>query len=349
MTVKNVEEIELKPNKTRFQIMLGLLILGALILFSMTLGRFPITFIELANWLCSAVTDWSSIAESQLTYVFVKIRLPRIILAVFSGAALAAAGAAYQGIFCNPMVSPDILGASAGAGFGAAIGILFSLPFLGIQLTAFVFGLLAVGVSIFITSAVGRNYNVILVLVLAGMIVSSMFGSFLAVIKYIADPYGQLPEITFWLMGSLTSTDMKAMGLALPILIFGLALLFFVRWRINIMTFGEEEARAMGVNTTVIRLIVIAGATLITSVVVSVCGQIAWIGLVIPHLSRMITGPDYTRLLPLSMLMGGAYLLIVDDISRTAMATEIPIGILTSLIGAPFFLFLLFKTGKKRR
>ena len=343
-----VEKSDIKKDGSRLQIIIWSVLLCVLIFFSLTLGRFPISFKDLCNWLNGAFADWPSVAESQLTYVLLKIRLPRIVLAVLAGSALAAAGAAYQGIFCNPMVSPDILGASAGAGFGAAVGILMSLPFLGIQTTAFVLGLVAVGLSLFITASVGRNYNVILVLVLAGMIVSSMFTSFIAVAKYLADPYSQLPEITFWLMGSLASVDTKTMTFALPAIIIGLIVLFSIRWRINIMTFGEEEAQTMGVNTKMVRLVVITGATLITAVVVSVCGQIAWIGLVIPHLSRMIVGPGYNRLLPLSMLMGGSYLLFVDDIARTAMQTEIPLGILTSLIGAPFFIYLLLKTGKRK-
>lgn len=345
-----IVEKTINTNKWSFflPIIIWTIILFVLILLSLCVGRYPISFKELFGWLYSAVTDWQSVKDQQLSYVFINLRLPRILTAVVTGAALAAAGAAYQGIFSNPMVSPDILGASTGAGFGAAIGILLSLPAFGIQISAFVFGLIAVGVSVFITASIGKVYNVVLVLVLSGMIVSSMFGSFVAVVKYIADPFKQLPEITFWLMGSLSSIDTKAMAFVIPTVLFGILLLYCIRWRINIMTFGDEEAKALGVNTTAIRLIVIAAATLITSSVVSLCGQIAWVGLIIPHLSRMIVGPDYNRLLPLSILMGGTYLLAVDDLARTMMQTEIPLGILTSLIGAPFFIFLLLRTGKRR-
>lgn len=337
-----------KPNSS-FHIYIWAVFLFVLAILSLCVGRFPVSFQQLCNWLYSAVTDWSSVKDEQLSYVFINLRFPRIITAIVTGAALAAAGAAYQGIFCNPMVSPDILGASTGAGFGAAVAIILGLSALGIQFSAFVFGLIAVGISIFITASVGRTYNVTLVLVLSGMIVSSMFGSFVSITKYVADPYRQLPEITFWLMGSLASIDTNAMRFVIPIVLFGLVVLYTIRWRINIMTFGDEEAKALGVNTTLVRLVVIAAATLITSSVVSLCGQIAWIGLIIPHLSRMLVGPDYNRLLPLSVLMGGAYLLAVDDIARVAMQTEIPLGILTSLIGAPFFIFLLLKTGKRFR
>ena len=345
-----IVEKTINTNKWSFflPIIIWTIILFVLILLSLCVGRYPISFKELFGWLYSAITDWQSVKDQQLSYVFINLRLPRILTAVVTGAALAAAGAAYQGIFSNPMVSPDILGASTGAGFGAAIGILLSLPAFGIQLSAFVFGLIAVGVSVFITASVGKVYNVVLLLVLSGMIVSSMFGSFVAVTKYIADPYRQLPEITFWLMGSLSSVDTKAMKFAIPTVLFGLILLYCIRWRINIMTFGDEEAKALGVNTSAVRMIVISAATLITSSVVSLCGQIAWVGLIIPHLSRMLVGPDYNRLLPLSILMGGSYLLAVDDIARMAMQTEIPLGILTSLIGAPFFIFLLLRTGKRR-
>lgn len=339
----------LRDNKWYLHLLIWFTILFLLVLVSLCLGRFPISFKDLFGWLYNVVTDWSSVKDSQLTYVLCNLRFPRILMTIITGAALAAAGAAYQGIFCNPMVSPDILGASAGAGFGAAVGILLYLPAFGIQMSAFIFGLIAVGLSVLVTASVGRVYNVILVLVLAGMIVSSMFGSFLSVTKYIADPNRQLPEITFWLMGSLASVDSKAMKVAIPIVLVGLVLLYCIRWRINIMTFGEEEAKALGVNTQAVRLIVITAATLITSSVVSVCGQIAWIGLIIPHLSRMIVGPDYNKLLPLSILMGGTYLLLVDNIARTAIQIEIPLGILTSLIGAPLFIFLLLKSGKRRR
>ncbi len=340
--------IDLKRKDSYFQVYIWALILTAIVVLSLYVGRFPITFKQLFSWIYSAITDWNSIKDDQLTFVLCNIRFPRILTAIVTGAALASAGAAYQGIFCNPMVSPDILGASTGAGFGAAIGILLSLPAFGIQFTAFTFGLIAVGLSVFITASVGRVYNVILVLVLAGMIVSSMFGSFIAVAKYIADPYRQLQEITFWLMGSLASIDTKSMKIVIPIVFIGIILLYCIRWRINIMTFGDEEAKALGVNTTAVRLIVIMAATLITSAVVSLCGQIAWVGLIIPHLSRMLIGPDYNKLLPLSMLMGGTYLLAVDDIARTAMQTEIPLGILTSLIGAPFFIYLLLRSGKRK-
>ena len=346
---KNNTIINIKRPDSIIHIYVWAIILCVLAFLSLCVGRFPVSFQQLCDWVYSAVTDWPSVKDEQLSYVFINLRFPRIITAIVAGAALAAAGAAYQGIFCNPMFSPDILGASMGAGFGAALALILGLSAFGIQIYAFIFGLVAVGISVFITASVGRRYNVILVLVLSGMIVSSMFGSFVSVTKYVADPYRQLPEITFWLMGSLASIDTTAMLYVIPIVLFGLILLYSIRWRINIMTFGDEEAKALGVNTTLVRIVVIAGATLITSSVVSLCGQIAWIGLIIPHLSRMLVGPDYNRLLPLSVLMGGSYLLAVDDIARVAMQTEIPLGILTSLIGAPFFIFLLLRTGKQTR
>lgn len=348
MASKKLTDYIFNENRSFIHLWLWFIILLALILLSLTLGRFPIGISELLDWLWKATTDWQSVKESQLTYVICNIRFPRVFTAMLTGAALAAAGAAYQGIFCNPMVSPDILGASTGAGFGAALGILLSLPLVGIQVTAFLFGLIAVGLSVFITASVGRNYNVVLVLVLAGMVVSSMFGSFVACAKYLADPYRQLPEITFWLMGSLASVDTKSLLFVFPSISIGIILLYNLRWRINIMTFGEEEARSMGVNTKLVRLAVIAAATLVTSAVISICGQIAWVGLIIPHLSRMIIGPDYNKLLPLSVFIGGSYLMLVDNIARIAMQTEIPLGILTSLIGAPFFIFLLLKTGSRK-
>jgi iron complex transport system permease protein len=269
-----------------------------------------------------------------------RIRLPRIAAAVLVGAALAGAGTTYQGLFRNPLVSPDILGVAAGAGLGAVIGIFLSLPILAVELFAFIGGLGTVAV-VYLIGAAMKGRDPILVLVLAGVAMGTLLGAAIALVKVFADPYNQLPAITFWLLGSLTSVTLPDLGAALPAIVIGLVPLYLLRWRMNVMTVGEEEAKSLGVETGVLRTLFIAGATLITSAAVSISGIIGWIGLIIPHMARLIAGPEFSRLLPVSMLMGAAYLLLVDTLARTMATIEIPIGVLTAFIGAPFFLWLL--------
>jgi iron complex transport system permease protein len=298
----------------------------------------------LLDWLAAVVSGGGG--DRVVSRIMVDIRLPRILIAVFAGGALSVAGAAYQGIFRNPMASPDVLGVSAGAGFGAALGILLSLPAPLVQLVSFAFGILAVGASVLIAWAAGRHQNMTLVLVLSGMMVSSLFSAFISLVKYLADPNSQLPEITYWLMGSFSAVTKDSL---LPAFVSGLAAfvpLMLLRWRINLLTFGDEEARAMGVNTAAIRAAAIGCATLLTASVVSIGGQIGWIGLVIPHLARMMAGPNYLTLLPLSLLTGGIGLLVVDTVARSLIQIELPLSILTAVIGAPFFVFLLIRKRK---
>ncbi len=258
------------------------------------------------------------------------------------GASLSIAGASFQGLFQNPLVSPDKLGVSAGAGFGAAIAILFSASTFMIQFSAFAWGLLAVGLTYFL----GRTFKgtSMLTLVLCGIAVASFFSALLSLIKYVADPYGQLQTIVFWLMGSLASVnnlDIIIMGIPITI---GTAILLLIRWRINVLSMGEEEAQALGVNTKRLQAIIIICCTIVTASAVSICGIIGWIGLVIPHVARMIVGPDHKVLLPASIILGAFFLLLIDNVARTITTTEIPLGILTAIIGAPFFLYLLMKS-----
>jgi iron complex transport system permease protein len=284
---------------------------------------------------------WTNADET----ILFQIRLPRIIAAVIVGAALSMAGAAYQGLFKNPLVSPDILGVSSGAGFGAALAILFSTAAWMTQVSAFIGGILAVLTSYFLS----RLYKTgqILVLVLSGVIVSAFFGALLSVTKYVADPYEKLPTIIFWLMGSLSSVRYNDILSILPTLIFGGGVLILIRWRINLLSLSQDEAKTLGIDLKKITRIIIICATLLTAASVCISGIVGWVGLVIPHLGRMITGPDYRKLLPFTIVMGASYLLIMDDLSRTIIATEIPLGILTALLGAPFFAYLLWrrKTG----
>jgi len=275
--------------------------------------------------------------------VVMELRLPRIVGAVLVGAALSVSGAAYQVMFRNPMVSPTILGVSAGAAFGAAIAILLSLPILVVHLTTFGGGLLAVAITYVVGVKFCRGGNTTLAIILSGIIVSTLFTSLLSMIKYVADPYDKLPVIVYWLMGSLASITRD--NLILPLLLMAAAFLplYFLRWKINLLSFGDGEAKSLGIPVERLRLTVIICATLMTAAAVSISGIIGLVGFVVPHLVRFIVGPDFRFLLPGSALMGGLFLLASDNLARTLWTMEIPLGILTSLFGVPFFLYLLIK------
>lgn len=278
--------------------------------------------------------------ETPIDTILFQIRLPRVVAALAVGAALAAAGASYQTLFRNPLVSPDILGVSAGAGFGAVLGILLSLPVLGIQALGFATGLATVLLVYGLARAL-RSQNEILVLVLAGIVVGALAGAGISLVKVLADPYNQLPAITFWLLGSLSGVKVDDVRVVVPLVLAGLVPLVALRWRIGVMSLGDDEARALGVNVRLVRGIVIAAATLITATAVSVSGVIGWIGLVIPHMARLLVGPRYDRVLPASILAGAAFLVLIDTAARSAAHIEIPLGLLTALLGAPVFVWLL--------
>lgn len=272
--------------------------------------------------------------------ILFQIRLPRVLAAALVGGALAAAGASYQTLFRNPLVSPDILGVSAGAGFGAVLGILLSLPVIAIQGLGFVTGLATVAIVYALARAL-RSQNEVLVLVLAGIVIGALAGAGISLVKILADPYNQLPAITFWLLGSLSGIKVDDVWSVAPLVIVGLLPLALLRWRIGVLSLGDDEARALGVNVGFVRGVVIAAATLITAAAVSVSGVVGWIGLMIPHMVRPLVGPRYDRVLPASMLMGAAFLVLVDTLARSAARIEIPLGLLTALIGAPLFVWLL--------
>ena len=284
-----------------------------------------------------------SIPVSNAERVLFYIRLPRVIVVVLVGAALAVAGASYQGMFKNPLTSPDLLGASAGASLGACIALLLSLSGEFVQLFAFIGGMLAVGAAVWLNRLV--DYDPTLGLVLAGILVSTLFQSGMSLVKIMADSNDKLPEITFWLMGSFASVNVADILVFIPMVV-GFIILISQSWKLNVLSFGDEEARAMGVNTSRTRLLVIFASTMITSSSVAVAGIIGWIGLVIPHLARAVVGPNYKVLLPASMFIGAAYLLIVDDLARLLVSIEIPIGILTAILGVPFFVYI-FKRNMK--
>lgn len=315
------------------------------IIVSVTIGRYPIGLKELCGIIGSKIFNiepfWTKTQESLLLIH----RLPRIILACLVGCCLSVAGASYQGVFQNPMAAPDILGASSGAAFGAALAILLRLNSGMITVFAFIAGLATVALVIFTGNrAKGKR---VLGLILAGIMIGSLISSCTSMIKLVADPDDQLPAITYWLMGSLNGTAPKDVWFALIPMAIGLVPLFLLRWRVNILTLGDDEARTMGVNSRRLRVIVILCATLITAASVSVSGVIGWVGLVIPHLTRRMVGNNYKHLMPASMMFGAIFLLWVDNLSRNLMATEIPIGILTSFIGAPFFIYLITRDGEQ--
>jgi len=319
-------------------IAIAVLLAGLLLAF--TVGRYPVTLAELANVLLAKISGQGTDVSPAVQSVILQVRGPRVLAAALVGAALAVAGTAFQGLFRNPLVSPDILGASSGAALGAVMGIFFSLGVLAIQAFAFVGGLLAVAAVYVIGSAV-RSRDPILVLVLTGVVVGALLGAGVGLIKYLADPYNQLPAMTFWLLGSLAAANVSdLLPLFGPVAI-GTAVLIALRWRMNVMSLPEEEARSLGVATGPLRVIIVAAATLTTSASVATAGIIGWVGLVVPHLSRSLVGPDFARLLPTAAILGGGYLLLIDTIARTAAEVEIPLGILTAVVGTPFFIWLL--------
>jgi iron complex transport system permease protein len=308
-------------------------VLLALMAVAFAVGRYPISVSELVSVLAGQPV------ATNVETVVLQVRGPRVLAALLVGAALAAAGSAYQGMFRNPLVSPDILGVSTGAALGAVLAIFLSQNILMTQAFAFAGGLAAVGLVYGVGSRL-RGHDPLLALVLTGVVIGTLLGSAIALIKYLADPYNQLPAITFWLLGSLASIAPKDLAIAAPLALAGLVPMLLLRWRMNLLALPDDEARALGVDTWRLRTLVVACATLMTASVVAISGIIGWVGLLIPHAARLVVGPDFGRLLPLAMLMGAAFLLAVDTLCRTIAAIEVPPGVLTALIGTPFFLWL---------
>jgi iron complex transport system permease protein len=319
---------------------IALAVLAAGVIVAFAVGRYPVGLADLADVLWARLTGRPTTAAPAAENVILLVRGPRVVAAVLIGAALAVAGAAFQGLFRNPLVSPDILGASSGAALGAVLGIYFSLGIVGIEILAFAGGLAAVA-AVYGIGSVLHARDPILVLVLTGVVVGALLGAGVGLVKYLADPYNQLPAMTFWLLGSLSATDASDLApLAGPVVL-GAAVLVALRWRMNAMSLPEEEARALGVATGPLRIAIVAAATLVTSASVATSGVIGWVGLVVPHLARALVGPDFPKLLPTSALLGGGYLLLIDTLARTAAPIEIPLGILTAVVGTPFFIWLL--------
>ena len=285
----------------------------------------------------------SAVIQSMEYSVVFNVRLPRIILAALVGAGLSCAGAAFQGMFTNPLATPDTLGVASGASFGAVLAMMFDANLIVIQIMALIFGLVACLLTYNISKIKGKSS--VIMIVLAGMVVSAMFQAFVSLLKYVADPLDKLPSITYWLMGSMSSATYKTLILGCPFIIIGIAVIFTLRWRLNILSLNEDEVKAMGVNIKLMRMLIIVAASLITSSCVSMCGQVGWVGLLIPHIARMIMGSNNTRVVPISISLGAIFMLIMDTFARSATEAEIPLSILTAIIGAPFFIILLRKTG----
>lgn len=282
--------------------------------------------------------------DSAINTILFSIRLPRILAAILIGGSLSVSGAAFQGIFKNPLVSPDLLGASSGACFGAALGILLSFSYFLTTSISFIFGIISV-ILVYILFKFSKT-NKILSIVLAGIMISSLFSAMTSFIKLVADTESKLPSITYWLMGNLSSIKIEDIYYLAPVIIISMIPILLLSWRINLLTLSDIEAKSLGVNVNLLSLVVIVCSTIMTSISVSVSGMIGWVGLVIPHLSRKIFGHDFRLIFPASFLLGGIFLLICDDISRCLLFTEIPIGILTAFVGAPSFFYMLFKRRK---
>lgn len=319
-------------------IAISLLLAGFAVAF--LVGRFPVSLGDIFAVLTAKISGKPSGVSPAVESVILQVRGPRVAAAFLVGAALSVAGAAFQGLFRNPLVSPDILGASSGAALGAVLGIYFSLGLFAIQAFAFAGGLIAVAAVYMIGSAL-RMRDPILVLVLAGVVIGALLGSGVGLIKYLADPYNQLPAITFWLLGSLAAITASDLASLFALIAAGTFVLLLLRHRMNVMSLPEEEARALGVSTGMMRIVIVAAATLVTSASVAAAGIIGWVGLVVPHIARSLTGPDFAKLLPVAALLGGSFMLVIDTIARSAASIEIPLGILTAALGTPFFIWLL--------
>lgn len=325
---------------TIFYIILGILpFLAALI--CLGIGRYSMSVSETVTTLFSRFTN-AKVDNTAYTVIF-NVRLPRIILAAVVGAGLSCAGAAFQGLFSNPLATPDTLGVASGASFGAVLAMLIGGNMIGIQGMALIFGL----ISCLITFLIGRSSRrgSIVMIVLAGLVVSSVFEALVSLMKYVADPQDELPVITYWLMGSMSRANYKNLVMGIPFIVIGIIIIFALRWRLNILSFNEDEARSLGVNVKILRVAFILASSMITASCVSMCGQVGWVGLLVPHISRMMRGNNNCKVIPVSISLGAFFMIVMDTFARSATASEIPISILTAIIGAPVFIVLLKKTG----
>lgn len=316
--------------------LVSLMILIALCLMSLCIGRYDVTALNVIKLLLGSTND---VIEYNL---IVNIRLPRVILVVISGGALALAGMVFQSVFQNPLISPDVLGVTSGCSLGAAIGIVFMAASNAIiQILSFSFGLVAVVFSLFLCN--GMKNNKVLALIISGIVTSSIASSGVMIIKYFADPLKELPAIDFWLMGGFYNSKWSNLKVVIPLVLIAVIIIFLFKWRLKILTMGEDEAKLLGVNVKKLRAISILASTLLVSSIISVTGIISWIGILAPHIVKSIAKEDITKIIPLTIIMGGIIMIIADTVARSLVSTEIPISILTSLIGAPFLVYIFNK------
>ncbi|MBQ6454830.1 MAG: iron ABC transporter permease [Eggerthellaceae bacterium] len=327
----------MKPNKAKWAA--AIIAVVAVFLLSICVGRFPLSPDQVLQALLQRFFGIDFGITPDAIAIVADNRFPRALAGAVVGASLAASGCAFQGLFQNPLVSQGILGVSSGASFGAALSILIFSTTLFTPAFAFVFALLAVGLSFMVARMCGEVTS--LMLVLGGMIISAIFAALLSFLKYVADPYNQLASIVFWNMGSLASLESAVLPYGFAVMIIGLVILLGTSWMLNVLSMGDREASSMGVSVKRARLAIVSGASLATAGAVSIAGTIGWVGLVIPHIARFIVGSDNRTLIPFSMLLGAAFMMLVDILCRTVTGSEIPLGILTSLIGGPFFIYLL--------
>ena len=332
-----------KTNKLKFSgISKFILILMPIVvaLLALSIGRMIISPTDVLKSIANLFGAGYNVSP-QLQTVVTSIRLPRILLAMLAGSGLSAAGVSFQSLFANPLATPDTLGVASGASLGAALGILLGFGMIGIQLTALLFGLSAVLLTAL--AGMGRQ-NSPGTAVLAGIMVSSLFSGLVSLVKFAADSDTQLPAITYWLMGSLNGAGFKTLIVGAPLIITGLFVLYIMRWRLNILPLSDDEARSSGTNITILRAVTVICATVITASCVSMCGQVGWVGLLVPHICRMKFGSNHRVLLPASISIGAAFMIIVDTAARSMTASEIPVSVLTAIIGAPFFIYLMRKS-----
>ena len=327
-------------NQRSFLFLFFLLLLGSLL--ALGSGGYSLSFYEVCATLLSPLKELPDVTPTMKSVIF-NVRLPRLLLAVSAGAGLAAAGAAFQALFSNPLATPDTLGVSAGSAFGASLGILLGLGAMSIQGISLCSGLASVAL-VYAVSRV-KNRSSILMLILSGLVIAAFFSALISLVKYLADPQDVLPAITFWIMGSLTGATFETLLVGLPFILIGCTLLYFLRWKLNALSLPEDEARSLGIPLSQLRALVVISGTMITAAVVSMCGLIGWVGLLIPHFSRLLYSNNNESVLPASLLLGAIFVLLADTLARCATEVEIPVSILTSLIGAPVFIYLLRKTG----
>ena len=306
------------------------------------IGRFHVTFSDVVNSVGVHLFGVGELPSGFVEAALWNIRFPRILLAILCGAGLSAAGLTYQSLFSNPLATPDTLGVASGASFGAALGILIGFNMIGVQLFSLLFGFAAVVLTVL---AGGKNKRGMNTTILAGIMIGSLFSALVSFVKFTADTDTKLPAITYWLMGSLDSASYEGLAFGAPPIIFGIIVLLLLRWRLNILPLSDEEARSTGVNIRLLRTIAIACSTMITASVISMCGQVGWVGLLVPHICRMWLGNDHRRTLPASVFIGAAFMIAVDTAARSMSAAEFPVSILTAIIGAPFFIFLMRRKG----